>query len=99
MEPLFAILGLAVAFAGTQIGYLAGLDRGRRERAAQPPVISFVPSSLTVPPAPWRSSTGPPPAPPWATPASANPQPVQLPLTKAPLAPYQRNAATEGRYA
>jgi hypothetical protein len=59
MEPLFAIAGLALGFGAMQLGYFAGLQRGRSERAAQPPVIRFVPSTVMVPTAPWQSSVGP----------------------------------------
>jgi hypothetical protein len=57
MEFLVAIL--AAVFLALQLGYWAGLQRGRSERATQPPVIRFVPSTIKVPTAPWQSSVGP----------------------------------------
>ena len=59
MEPLFAVAGFVFGFLALQLGYHAGLQRGRAERATQPPVISFVPTTIKAPPAPWRSSVTP----------------------------------------
>lgn len=93
VDFLFAALGLSLGFGGMQLAYVAGLQRGRSERATDPTVVSFVPTSLTVPPAPYRgpTTTGDVAAGILVTAAPAG-LPIQLSLSKAPLAPYRRNA-------
>ena len=60
MDPVaFAIVGLVLGFIAFQLAYLAGLERGRRDRAEALGVIDCFPSSFKVAPAPYRAEGDP----------------------------------------
>ena len=56
MDPLYAVVGLVLALVALEVGFLAGLERGRRDPGT-PEVIRSMPLSFRAPPAPWQSST------------------------------------------
>ena len=60
MDPVvLAIVGLIVGFIAFQLAYLAGLERGRRDRAEALGVIDHFPTTFDVPPAPYRAEGDP----------------------------------------
>jgi len=56
MDPLTAVVGLVLALVALELGFLAGLERGRRDPGT-PEVIRSMPLTFKARPAPWESST------------------------------------------